>query len=157
VVSGREGPDSALKTLIIPGALVNTAEARALEAWVTAGGRLIWHAPDPVNWGPDYIRLLGAVPLDYHSPGEVAVHAFGQDWTIYDFPRGIRVEVSPVTAQVLARDAQGFPVLLANRVGKGQVIYALLAVDETIARAAEDRPARDRWLAWYQGMLGTVV
>ena len=98
VVSGRAALDGALRTLVIPGALVNTDEACALETWVAAGGRLIWHAPDPVNWGPDYIRLLGAVPLDYRSPGQITTRAFGQDWTFSDLPRGIRVDAAQLTA-----------------------------------------------------------
>ena len=157
VVSGRAALDGALRTLVIPGALVNTDEACALETWVAAGGRLIWHAPDPVNWGPDYIRLLGAVPLDYRSPSQITTRAFGQDWTFSDFPRGIRVEAAPLTARVLARDELGAPVLLANKVGRGEVIYALPCVDETIARVAENRQARDRWLPWYLGMLDPTI
>ncbi len=156
-VSERTGLDPALKTMLVAGALLNIEEARLLEDWVAAGGTLIWHGPDPVNWGADYIRLLGAVPVNYLSPRPVTVSAFGDQWTFADFPRGIRLEVAPRTARVLASDAQGAPILLANRVDAGQVIYSLPCVEEAVARHSGDRQARDRWLGWYKGVLNQAA
>ena len=62
-------------------------EVQALEAWVQAGGRLIWHGPDPVNWGHEYVRLLGARPVDYRAVRPVQVEAFGETWTLDAHPQ----------------------------------------------------------------------
>jgi hypothetical protein len=117
---------------------------------------LVWHGPDPVNWGHAYIRLLGARPLDYRSPRGIEVGAFGERWSLPAFPRDMRVEVEPLTARVVARDGDNLPVVLANRVDRGSVAYALPLVENAPAAVADRRDERDRWMAWFAGML-TVV
>ena len=59
----------------------------------------------------------------------------------------------PTDWQIDARDTDGLPVLLRHRVGDGTVGTVLPNVDETIAQLAANRPARDRWLAYYRGLL----
>lgn len=142
-----------IRTMVIPGALISPREAVALHAWVANGGRLIWHGPDPVNWGPDYINFLGAVPVDYRPARELRVTAFGDEWTVADFPRGMVTEVEPRGAQVLASDHAGRPALLTRAIGQGKVIFALASIEESVARVAADRAARDRWAGFYAGIL----
>lgn len=152
VVRGGLPIPEAVKTLIVPGALLPVNEAEMITDWVKAGGCLVWHAPDPVNWGPAYIRLLGAKPVDYYSPCPIQVHAFGKEWHFDRFPRSIQVEVEPTTASVLGRDNKGRPVVLTNQVGQGRVTYALPCVEEAIAAVSGDRELRQAWQDWYEGM-----
>lgn len=153
VVRGDRPIDPAVHALVIPSARLDSDEAEALEAWVSAGNRLIWHGLDTHSWGHEYVRLLGAKPVDYRAARAVSVSAFGDVWVFADYPRGIRAEVVPETATVIARDAYQLPVLLTNRVGQGVVNYALPVVEEAIASVAGDRRLRDRWKAWYGRML----
>jgi len=48
------------------------------------------------------------------------------------------------------------PMVLANRIGKGKVAYALPMVEDSIAVDSERIVTRDRWKSWYEGMLRTV-
>jgi hypothetical protein len=153
MVRGGEPADERIRTLVIPGALISPREAAALHAWVAQGGRLIWHGPDPVNWGPDYIELLGAVPVDYRPARELRVAAFGEEWVMADFPRDMYIEVEPRGARVLASDPEGRPALLERAVGQGKVIFTLASVEESVARVAANRAARDRWAGFYNGIL----
>lgn len=145
--------DGGVQTMIVPGAMLDALEVQALECWVGAGHTLIWHGPDPVNWGPEMIRLLGARPVDYRAPHPAAVEVFGERWVLPSYPHDMRVEIVPAGAEVLAYDEDGLPVVLAHRAKKGRVVYALPQVEAPIAEAATDRAARDRWIRWYEGML----
>ncbi|MCY3021811.1 MAG: beta-mannanase [Planctomycetota bacterium] len=156
VVRGDEPLPADLTTLVVPGALLTVDEAEALDSWVRAGGRLVWHGPDPVNWGHAYCRLLGARPVDYRSPRAVEVQAFGARWPLAAFPRNMRVELEPATARVVSRDGDGLPVVLVHRVERGSVAYALPMV-ENVPAAADRRDERDRWTAWLAGMLALVA
>jgi hypothetical protein len=153
IVRGDQALDPTLPVLVIPGALLGADEAEALEAWVRAGKRLLWHGPDPVNWGHAYIHLLGARPVDYRAARPASINLWGEAWTLGGYPHGMRVEVAPTTAQVLARDEGGLPVVLANRVGQGSVIYTIPLVEDAIAGDAGDRERRDRWGRWYEATL----
>jgi hypothetical protein len=153
VVRGGKPIPQAVKTLIVPGALLPVNEAEMLTGWVGAGGRLVWHGPDPVNWGPAYINLLGAKPVDYYSPHPIQVQAFGKEWRFDRFPRSIQVEVELTTARVTARDDKNRPVVFTNRVGAGQVTSALPCVEAAIAAVSGDRALRQAWQVWYEGML----
>jgi hypothetical protein len=68
----------------------------------------------------------------------------------------MRVEVVPDGATVVARDQDDHPILLTHANGKGQVVYALPAVEASMAQVADDRRARARWNKWYQGVLGLL-
>jgi hypothetical protein len=57
---------------------------------------------------------------------------------------------------VLAADDAGLPVLLKNRLGEGQVVYALPLVEETIAQETADPRRRERWIDFYRYMLETA-
>ncbi len=146
-----------LKTLLIPGAVLDALEVQALEKWVSEGGRLIWHGLDPVNWGHELVQLLGARPVDYRSVRPARIDAFGQTWMLDTYRRGMRVELRADTATILARDGDRLPVLLHNHHGQGRVIYALPLVDENVAQNAGDPERRNRWLQWYNGMYNSIL
>ena len=156
VVRGDRPIPDGLQALVIAGAMVNADEARSLENWVQAGGRLIWSGPALANWGAEFARLIGADPVDFRSTRPAAVRCFGQEWTFADYPQGARMEAAPGTAEVIASDSEGIPVVLRNRVGEGIVVCTLPIVEEAIARVADQRELRDRWRTWYEGMLRTV-
>jgi hypothetical protein len=139
-----------------PGSMLDALEVQALEAWVHAGGRLIWHGPDPVNWGHEYVRLLGARPVDYRAPPPATVSAFASNWAMDVYPRAMRVELVPDGASVLGRDQDGLPTVLRHAVGRGQVVYALPVVKASAAKVADDRQARSPWLRWYSEMLARL-
>jgi hypothetical protein len=153
IVRGDQPLDPGLETLVIPGAMLDALEVQALEAWVQGGGTLIWHGPDPVNWGHEYVRLLGARPVDYRACRPARVDAFGETWTMGRYPRDMRVELVVDGAAVLGRDQDSLPMLLRHTAGEGQVVYALPVVEASAAEAAGDRQARNRWLRWYRGVL----
>lgn len=153
IVRGDRPLDPALRTLVVPGALLAGDEIAALDGWVRAGGRLIWHGPDPMNWSHTCGGLLGAWPVDYRSPIPVRLEIFDDTWTFATYPRAMRMELVPDTATVLANDERGLPVVLSNTVGQGRVRYALPLVEDAMAAVSADREARDRWTAWYAGML----
>ncbi|MBN1584187.1 MAG: cellulase family glycosylhydrolase [Anaerolineae bacterium] len=142
-----------LNTLIISGAIPDALEVKAIATWVESGGHLIWHGPDPVNWGHELVHLLGARPVDYRATCPVQVHAFGEQWTLDSWPRNMHVELVPDSAAVLATDQNHLPVLLSNQVGKGRVTYALPIIEESIAGVSDAPSLRDRWQRWYAGIL----
>ena len=152
VVRGDQPLPDDLETCVITGAILDALEVQQLEAWVRAGGRLVWHGPDPVNWGHECVRLLGAKPVDYRAVRAAQVDLGGDTWLLGAFPRDMRVELDPDGARVLARDQDGLPVVLTHAVGKGRVTYALPVVEASAAEAV-DRPARDRWQRWYASVL----
>ncbi len=153
VVRGDQPLSAGIRRIVVAGALLAVDEAEALSAWVAAGGDLILHGVDPMGWGAAYRRLLGAVPAQYRHARSVTVEAFGGRWQMGSWPRGMRCEVVPETAAVLARDEHGLPVVLRNRVGSGRCTWALAQVDDAAADVSGDPAARDRWVGWYRGML----
>ena len=149
IVRGDLPIDPDIHTIVVPGALLAADEAEALEAWVGAGNKLIWHGADPMNWGQAYIRFLGAKPVDYRVARATRTEVFGDRWTFGTYPRQIRAELALESATVLARDDMDLPILLRNQVGDGCVIYSLPLVEESIADVADVRGLRDRWQKWY--------
>jgi hypothetical protein len=154
IVRGDLPLSADLKTLLIPGAIPDALEVQALERWVRAGGHLIWHGPDPVNWGHEHVRLLGARPVDYRAVRPAQIEAFGETWTLGTHPKHMRFEIVPDAAAVLAHDQDAHPVLLSHEYGAGRVVYALPVVESSMAEMADDRQARARWQRWYAGVLG---
>ncbi len=142
-----------ISTIVVPGALLCADEADALDAWVRRGGHLVWHGPDPVNWGWAYVRLLGARPVDYRAARQVKVALGGDVWEVNAFPRNARIELEPDGAEVLARDDTGLPAVLRHAAGRGRVTYATGVIEESAAAVAGDRQRRDRWQRWYAAML----
>ena len=153
IVRGDEPLAAIPGTLVIPGMLLDAREAEALEGWVRAGGRVLWHGPGWSEWNPAYSRLLGASPVDFRAHKPVTLRCFGEEWQIGSFPDGTRTEIAVETAEVLARDADGLPMVCRNRLGQGRVISALPIIEDAVAELAADRAARDRWQGWYAGML----
>jgi hypothetical protein len=141
------------RRLLVLGGPETVADAAALCSWVAQGGELFWHGPDLLDWNSDLETLLGARPIDWRSARGISVNAFGERFTMAHFPRDVRAELEPCGATVLATDQQGLPVLLENRVGRGRVRYVLPLVEEAIVPVAAHPTARDRWAAWYRGML----
>jgi hypothetical protein len=142
-----------LHTVVIAGAKLTANEAAALVPWVHAGGRLIWHGPDALTWGPDVIRLVGATPVDFCAPSAQGVRVFGQRWDLQVFPRDVFLEVAPGSATIIARDDRQRPVLLSNQLGAGRVITCLALPESQFARESSAQTARSRWLDWYRGVL----
>ena len=153
VVRGDLPLDPGLHTIVITGALLDLREVNALDAWVRSGRTLIWHGPDPVNWGHEYIALLGARPVDYRADRPATIELFGDRWTLDAYPHNMRAELIPDRATTLAADQDGLPTVLTHHVGLGKVVYALPVVESSIASVADDRDARSRWQRWYRGML----
>jgi hypothetical protein len=156
IVRGDEPLPSDCATLVIPGAHLDTGETDALESWVRAGGHALWHGPRWHEWGPGYARVLGASPVDLRAPKPIELSLFEHTWRLAHYPDNVRAEVLVETAEVLAHDADGLPMVLRNRLGAGAVLSALPVVEETIASLATDRAARDEWAAWYAGMLAVL-
>lgn len=153
IVRGDQPLPGDVQTLIIPGVMLDALEVQALGAWVRAGHNLIWHGLDPVNWGHEYVRLLGARPVDYRALHPAHIHAFGATWTLDHYPRDMRVEIVPDDATVLARDQDGLPVLLTHQAGEGRVTFALPIVEASVADVASERHQRNRWQMWYSALL----
>jgi hypothetical protein len=152
-VRGDRPLDPRTKTLFIAGANLRPDEAAALAIWVEAGGRLIWHGADPLNWGLAYQHLLGATPVDYVAPRDSMVEWAGAQWKIGVYPRNMRVVVESFGAKVVVSDDAGLPVVLHHELGKGSVTYALPRIDEAVARGPSERSDRDRCTKWYEAML----
>lgn len=140
-------------SLLVAGIPVTASEVALLRAWTAAGGELFWHGPDPLAWNEDLVALLGSRPVDWRSGRGISVQAFGERFTLAHFPHDVRAELETCGATVLAPDHQGFPLLLENRFAGGRVRYAMPLVEESIVPVAAHPLARDRWTAWYRGML----
>ena len=153
IVRGDKPINPRLRTIFVTGANLRPDEAVALTEWVESGGRLIWHGPDPLNWGPEYCKLLGARPVDYRAATEVIVPFNGLEWKFDSFPRNLRVQVDSLTCNFLASDDRGVPVVLRNSLGTGAVICALPKIDESAAAITHLPLSRDRCTTWYEGML----
>ena len=142
------------RTIFIAGCHLRPDEAAALTPWVEAGGRLIWHGPDPLNWGKEYDHLLGATPVDYRAPREVMVEWAAAEWKIGVYPRDVRLQIETADARVVVTDDTGLPVVLRHGLGRGIVTYALPWIDEAVARGPQEPMDRDRCTKWYEAMLG---
>ncbi|MBN1372920.1 MAG: hypothetical protein JW987_13365 [Anaerolineaceae bacterium] len=152
-VQGNQQVPDGVKTLVVAGAHLRVDEAEVLIEWVREGGTLIWHGPDAFNWGPAYNDLTGAKPVQYRSNRAVLFELGGTAWRLDTFPRGLCLEVQAESAEVLARDERGLPVILKNRLGQGQVVVALPQVEGTIAKVSADPQQREGWGLFYKLML----
>jgi hypothetical protein len=150
---GSTLPQPGSTTLVIPGALLTAGEAAALVAWVRAGGRLIWHAPDVTTWGAEVTQLTGAEPVDFLAPVAKGVRAFRARWDFKEFSRGVFPGVEPRRARVIARDSRAWPVLLSHALGRGRVVTCLASPEDRFAAESADRRARAGWARWYRGVL----
>jgi hypothetical protein len=153
IVRGDQPLENIPGTLVIPGAVLRREETEAIIQWVRNGGRVIWHGVDSVNFGHAYIELLGARPVNYRSPQSSSVKFGGRVWSLPHHPRHVRIELSPVTAEVLTRDKDRLPVVLKNRLGKGVITYATPQIEETVATESGHPARRDQWTKWYRAML----
>ena len=157
IVRGDQPLDSDLRQIVVPGAMLDILEVEALEDWANKGGQLVWHGPDPMSWAATYRRFLGARPVDYRATRPAQVDAFGDRWTLGQYARGIRMEVVPEGAEVVARDGDDLPAVLVHRVGEGAVAYSIGVPEAAMLPDAADADARARWTRWYAGMLDLVA
>jgi hypothetical protein len=141
------------RRIFIAGAELDDSEIAALTAWVTAGGHLSWHGPNPEQWNAAYQHLISAVAVDFRTPKEAIVSWAGAEWKVEHYPGNIRLEVEPVDAEVLATDQTGFPVVLRHRLGNGTVICALPQIDHAVSSSNLARRDRDRCTQWYRAMV----
>jgi hypothetical protein len=155
VVRGGQPVPSSVRTILIAGAHPDGDEQAALDAWVAAGGRLVWHGPRWHEWGNDAARLLGARPADFRVQKAVRVEAFGRTWSFEHWmtPENARLELVPAGATPVAFDAERFPMVWRHDRGRGRVIFALPVVEEAVLAKLTDPPARDQWKDWYTGIL----
>ena len=151
-VRGDRPFDPGLQTILVPGILLSSFEAEQLAEWVADGQnrRLVWSGPDLVNWGTAYIHLLGAQAVDYRLPQPIQVKWQNHHWEFTAYPRDLRGEVISTSAQVLAKDPDGRPAILKNKLGQGCVIAILPCVEESVARVSADRKRRDAWITFYR-------
>ena len=140
-------------TLVIPGAKLTATETAELATWVRDGGRLIFHGPDALTWGAAMENLLGAEPLDFRAPLAREIAWDDTTWRFTQFPREIFLKTRLTTAQVLANDDHGDPLLFRHALGQGAVVTCLADVDKEFAATSNQREGRDRWFHWYRSML----
>lgn len=153
IVRGDRPISPRTRTIVIGAPTLDEEEIRALCVWVEAGGKLIWHGPDPLHWGEAYEELLGAQAVDFRAPRDALLKWAGQEWRLSAFPRDIRLEIDAGRATVHAVDEEGMPLVLRHGIGRGHVTFALAQVEESISRNARGRSERDRWRKWYHAML----
>jgi hypothetical protein len=149
-VRGGSPLPAGLDTIIVAGPHLRVDEAEMLEQWVINGGRLIWHGPDPINWGPDYMRLLGAKPVNYRAAVPTCFKLGTKEYELTCYPRTQRVEVALDGAVAVAVDQDGLAVVITNQLGKGKVIAVLPQVEESVAAYSWDRSRRDAWIEFYR-------
>ncbi|HEY3332221.1 MAG TPA: cellulase family glycosylhydrolase [Capsulimonadaceae bacterium] len=150
-------PLPASGVIVVASALLDIDEAAALAEWVTAGGKLVWHGPDPVNWGPDYQALVGAVAVDYRAPLSSTVTLRADTYTFQSFARGFKVQVEERGAAVLATDEHDVPMVLRHSLGSGCVVTAIPVVEDAFLAVSGRRGDREIWASWYRSMLEIVT
>lgn len=144
-------------TIVIAGAKLTRRETEALRDWVQAGGRLLFHGLDAMTWGAAMERLVGAAAVDFGDARPRRFDAFGAAWEARCYARDIFLRLAPETAEALARDAQGNPLLLRNRLGRGCVVACPAAIDAQAAADAADPARRACWRDWYRAALEALA
>jgi len=152
IIRGELPIPAHLKTLVIAGCSPTIGQTRKLIDWVRQGGKLLWHGVDPGGFGPDYATLLGAQSADYRAILPEEIELFGQSWPLGLYLRNRALEVVPTSAHVIA-SVRERPVVLRHDLGSGKVVYSIPQIEQMVATFSGDRAQRDRWSAWYQGML----
>lgn len=142
-----------IRTLILPGTQLVRGEIQQIEAFVRAGGQVLWHGPAAMNLGYDAIRLLGAVPVEYAAANPTSTQIFGAAWDFPAFPQKTRVIVTPSTGRILASDEFG-PIILENQLGQGRIRWTVPLVEDGPAAVSHLIQQRDVWSRFYAGMLG---
>jgi hypothetical protein len=144
-----------IRILVVAGLALDHADQLVLLDWVRGGGRLLWHSPTPMQWGPLAVALIGGSPMDYRARRAVTVEAFGESWSFPE-PQVQRAEIRITTAEVVACDEDGLPAVGLNRVGQGLVAWALPPVEDAVAAVGPPPQAPGPWQAGYRGMLALL-
>ncbi len=156
LVRGDQPIDPTLRTLVIPGAALMVDEVEAVAAWVGQGGHLLWSGPAWAQWTVVADELIGAQPVDIRMSRPVPVEAFGETWTLAHHPGDGRTVARATTARVVAAGPDGLPMVLCRDHGRGRCVTVLAFAEESVASLGADRPARDRWQHWYEGIFGLL-
>lgn len=157
IVRGDRSIPQSVKTLIVAGAALTVAETKALEAYVAAGGRLLWSGASWNSWSKACDAMSGATPVDIKRPRDVQVNLFGRDWQICASPvTYTRVVARATTATVVASDADGKPIVLSHDHGAGRCVTITASPEESVARLGGEPEKRDVWREWFKGVLELV-
>ncbi|MBC8039087.1 MAG: cellulase family glycosylhydrolase [Opitutaceae bacterium] len=129
IVRGGNAVPEGVTTLVIAGSCLTPNETNALRLWVERGGRLLWHGPNAYNWGAAMSALAGADVVDYHAPSTITVDFAGRAHRLEATMRGVRLEVAPRGACVIARDEDGRPAILRHVLGRGVMVAVLADIE----------------------------
>lgn len=106
---------------------IKTEVLEKLKTYVEQGGRLVVDMPSgwydgqaamlPTGKGSKFEQVFGATLNDFQYAG------VNMPWSIGGFPlHGFTVDLSPTSAQVIARYNEGKPAILENKLGKGTAV-----------------------------------
>lgn len=157
IVRGGMPLDPAPRTMVVAGAALTVPETEALEAWVAAGGRLLWSGADWHGWSEACDAMAGATPVDMKPARDIRVGLFGREWEIASAPAcGTRCVARATTARVAAVSDDGLPAVFVNDHGAGRCVTVAASPEATVARLGADRERRDSWQAWFAGVLAIL-
>lgn len=143
--------------LIFAGSSLMPDEIKRLTSWVRAGGHLILHGVTCRNWGGELSALLGARAVSYALNTTVTVEFADTTWHFPPSPDEVRFVVEPTTAETIARDQDGNPVVLRQTHGEGLITCCLPSPEDAACHdRARSLAVGDRWRAWFAAMLTEV-
>ncbi|EIP99862.1 endo-beta-mannanase [Opitutaceae bacterium TAV1] len=125
-------PAEGVRRIVVAGSFPTLGEIESLRCWVEQGGHLLWHGPDPLNWAAETTRLTGAMIADYHAAVPTTVSPDHAVYHLECYPRGLRLAVALCGARQSCADADGLPMILERRLGKGRVTTVLADVEGSI-------------------------
>jgi hypothetical protein len=143
--------------LVLSGVCVTGPEWAALDDWVEQGGRLLLLGLDAFSAGDHLHRLLGARVVDFRAPLVSVATGIGAGTTWRCFPRDLRAELSPDSAEVLAASSVGEPLILRHHVGAGSVLAVSAEIDRQAADEAPDPASRAAWLSLWRSLLQALT
>lgn len=155
----REGrlPDPGEAVLWVAGSSLTSGEIQTLRRWVEKGGQLVWQGLGFRSFDRAAEKLLGAVPVDVRgSSGET--FAWGnREWHGSVYPAGMLTEFAPTTADVLAVEQRGLPMVVQNRFGSGRLLGVVPDMGASFAAEPADKSKRTHWLEWARLVLKTLA
>jgi len=159
------------RLLILPGCQGLTAPAmEALVAFAREGGTVYWSYAHP-PWLHNFEQLFGATHhlrygLADAAPDKMRLrfrHDFGElsagDEVRVAGAGAQRCPVTPLSAEVIAEDDSGQPVMLLHRLGQGKVVFMGISLETALARMpechdgrADAEPAADAMVRIYRSL-----